>query len=92
MAELARHSPNRPPPRQFRVRASHPAVGLLADFGKSGLTVSEQQRREIHAGGCQQVEGHVCRTAMPEQAFDEERAPGVAEHYEFAVEHKANSS
>ena len=39
--------------------------------------------------GHQEVKGDVCRTAIPEQKFVEQRAPGVVEDDKFAVEDKA---
>jgi hypothetical protein len=58
-----------------RLRAA--AIASAFEAGtpcKSGLTVAERQRSQIHAVSNQQVEGRIRRTAMPEQKLVEQRA------------------
>ena len=66
-----------------------PALGPLGDPGKPGLTVPQWQRLQIHARGCQQVEGDVGRRAMAEHELVEQRAPGVVVNDTLTIEHIA---
>ena len=66
-----------------------PALGLFANPRKSGLTVPRRQWPQIHAVGDQDVEGDTGRAPMPEQKPVEQRAVGVVEHDQIAIEHKS---
>jgi hypothetical protein len=84
------HRPVKRPPRTNNpVRERNPALSALGNLGKSGLTLAERQRPQIHTVSNQHVEGHIRRTPMPEQQPVEQRAPGVIKHDKLAIEHKA---
>ena len=51
------------------------------------LALAEWEWPEIYAVGDQNVEGDVCRMAMPEQEFVELRSAGVVEDHQFTIEH-----